>query len=229
MPTEQKVESVALLKEKFENASIVISADYTGMSVTAMTSFRHALRDQGVEFRVIKNSLAFLAADAANKPLLKEIIEGPTGVAIGVGDPVEPARALVDFIKASRAPMVIRGGLMDDRTLTATEVGTLAALPPKDRLLALLLAQMLAPITGLVYVLNAPLQGLATVLQRRAEVLASEGEGAVAEAEADEEQATEEAVAAAEPDVAEASEPDKTGNGDSEGREAKAANVPTDE
>ena len=110
MPTEQKVESVALLKEKFENASIVISADYTGMSVTAMTSFRHALRDQGVEFRVIKNSLAFLAADAANKPLLKEIIEGPTGVAIGVGDPVEPARALVDFIKASRAPMV-SGGL----------------------------------------------------------------------------------------------------------------------
>ena len=174
MPTQQKVDAVASLKEKFEGASIVISTDYTGMSVTAMTAFRRALRQQGVEYRVIKNSLAYLAADEANMPLIKEIVQGPSGIALGAGDPTEPARALVDFIKANRSPMTIRGGLLDDRALSAEEVGQLASLPPKDRLLALLMGQLLAPLTSLAYVLNAPLAGLATVLTRRGELLAED-------------------------------------------------------
>ena len=174
MPTQQKIDAVASLKEKFEGASIVISTDYTGMSVTAMTAFRRALRQQGVEYRVIKNSLAYLAADEANMPLIKEIVQGPSGIALGAGDPTEPARALVDFIKANRSPMTIRGGLLDDRALSAEEVSQLASLPPKDRLLALLMGQLLAPLTSLAYVLNAPLAGLATVLTRRGEVLAED-------------------------------------------------------
>ena len=182
MPTQQKTQKVASLKEKLEEATIVISTDYTGMSVTAMTAFRKALRGEGVEYRVIKNSLLYLAADEANKPLVKEIVQGPTGIALGVGDPAQPARVLVDFIRANRAPMTIRGGVLDDRALSAEEVNHLASLPPRDQLVAYLMAQLLVPLTSLAYVLSAPLTGLATVLKRRAEALA-EGQPPVDEPE----------------------------------------------
>ena len=177
MPTEQKIEAVDRLREKLEGSTIVISADPTGMSVRDMTAFRRALRDRGVEFRVVKNSLAYLAADAARKPAVREIIQGPTGIALGTGDPTEPAKALVDFIKANRSPMTIRGAVLDGRALTGAEVESLAALPGKDQMLAQLAGLLMSTVTSLVYVLSAPLTGLATVLQRHAESMES-GEAA---------------------------------------------------
>ena len=171
MPAEHKIEKVDRLREKIEQSTIVISADPTGMSVTDMTAFRRALRESGVEFRVIKNSLAYLAADAANKTIVREVINGPTGIALGTGDPIEPAKALVEFIKANRSPMTIKGAILDNRVLTKDEVESLASLPGKDQLLAQLAGLMMNAVTKLVYVLDAPLKGLATVLQRHADAL----------------------------------------------------------
>jgi len=171
MPAEHKIEAVDRLKEKLERSTIVISADPTGMSVTDMTAFRRALRESDVEFRVIKNSLAHLAADAADKAMVKEVIHGPTGIALGTGDPIGPAKALVDFIKSNRSPMTIRGAVFDNRVLTKADVENLASLPGRDQLLAQLAGLMLNAVTRLVYVLDAPLKGLATVLQRHADVL----------------------------------------------------------
>lgn len=224
MPTEQKIEAVDRLREKLEGSTIVISADPTGMSVTDMTAFRRALRERGVEFRVIKNSLAYLAADAAEKPLVKEIIQGPTGIALGTGDPIEPAKALVDFIKANRSPMTIRGAVLEDRALTGAEVESLAALPGKDQLLAQLAGLLMNTVTSLVYVLNAPLAGLATVLQRHAESLKS-GEAAVEDdaAEAEPDSGAEAAVRDTSADDAEASSPDASEGADGEDASEAAA------
>ena len=224
MPTEQKIEAVDRLREKLEGSTIVISADPTGMSVTDMTAFRRALRERGVEFRVIKNSLAYLAADAAEKPLVKEIIQGPTGIALGTGDPIEPAKALVDFIKANRSPMTIRGAVLEDRALTGAEVESLAALPGKDQLLAQLAGLLMNTVTSLVYVLNAPLAGLATVLQRHAESLES-GEAAVEDdaAEAEPDSGAEAAVRDTSADDAEASSPDASEGADGEDASEAAA------
>lgn len=169
MPTEDKTKSVEQIKERIEGCSIAISADYSGMSVRAMTELRKALRERGVEFRVVKNRLAYLAADAAGKPLIKEIIEGPTGLAFGFDDPLEPARALVDFIRNSRAAIEIRGGVMGERSLTAAEVTELASLPSREQLIAILLGQLQAPIRGFVYTINAPVAGLARLLQKHIE------------------------------------------------------------
>ena len=152
-----------------ERCTIAISADYTGLGVGAMTQLRRALRDKGVEFRVVKTTLAHLAADAAGRPAMKDITEGPTGFAIGYGDPMDPAKALVDFIRANRSALRIKGGLMGGKTLSAAEVDTLATLPSREELIARLLGQMQGPIAGLVYTLNAPISGLANVLQRRVE------------------------------------------------------------
>jgi large subunit ribosomal protein L10 len=165
---------VEQLRSLLEGCTIAISADYSGMSVGAMTELRRSLRDKGVEFHVVKNRLVYLAADAAGKPAVKEIVQGPTGLALGFGDPVEPARALSEFLSSTRHPLAIKGGVLGDRVLTAQEVDSLALLPSKDQLIAQLLGLLQGPITGLARVLNAPLSALVTVLQRHME--ASEDE-----------------------------------------------------
>ena len=169
MPTERKTKTVEEMREWMEKCTIAISADYTGMAVGAMTDLRRVLRERGVEFHVVKNTLAHLAADAAGRPAMKEIVEGPTGIAFGYGDPAEPAKALSGFIRSTRVPLKIRGGLMGDRRLSAEEVDKLATLPAREELIARLMGQLQAPVAGLVYVLNGPVSGLARVLQRRVE------------------------------------------------------------
>jgi len=176
VPTETKISIVQELSKLIEGSTIAISADYTNMSVGDMTDMRRALREKNVEFRVVKNSLLYLAAEAAGKPLMRDIVEGPTGIAFGYADPVEPAKALNDFVQATRVPLKIMGGVMGDRSLSAEEVATLATLPSKSELIARLLGQLQSPISGLAYVLNAPIASLARVLQRRSESIASSGE-----------------------------------------------------
>jgi large subunit ribosomal protein L10 len=165
LPTERKVQRVKEIQDWLERCTVAISADNTGMGVGAMTDLRRALREKGVQFTVIKNSLAWLAADAAGKPLFREIIEGPTGLAFGYGDPAEPAKALSEHLRSTRAPMKIRGAVMGDRALTAQQVEQLANLPSRDELVARLLGQMQGPIAGLAHVLNGPVSGLARVFQ----------------------------------------------------------------
>ena len=169
MPTEQNVKAVDELRGWMEQSTIVITADYSGLPVGQMTNLRRALRERDVQFRVVKNSLAILAADAAGKPEIKGIIEGPTGIAFGYADATEPAKALAEFIRSNRSTLKIIGGVMGDRALTADEVRTLATLPPKEELIARLAGQLQGQIASLAYVLNAPIAGFARVLQRHIE------------------------------------------------------------
>ena len=174
MPTADKARQVEELAERFSRSTIVITTDYTGLDVGQMTELRRALRERDVEFRVIKNSLALMAADAAGKPEVKEVIDGPTGIAFGYGDATVPARALADYIRATRSPLTIRGAELDGQVLDARQVQQLASLPGKDELVAQLLSRMLSPISGLVHVLNGPIVGLAPVLQQHADNLAKQ-------------------------------------------------------
>ena len=169
MPTDKKRELVAEIRKLLEGSTVAISADYTGMSVPAMTGLRRALRESNVEFHVVKNRLTYLAADQAGKPLVKGIVEGPTGIAFGFDDPVAPAKAMLEYIRANRSPLKIRGAVVGDRQLTPEEVSALALLPSRDELIARLMAQLQSPITRLAGALNAPLAGLVTVLHRASE------------------------------------------------------------
>ncbi len=172
LPTKEKEQAVEDLAKRFSESTIMITTDYSGLRVAQMTELRRAMRESGVEFRVIKNSLALMAADSAGKPAMKDVIDGPTGIAFGFGDASEPAKALSDFIRANRSALKIRGAELDGRALTPAEVQQLASLPGKDELIAQLLAQMLSPITGLVGVMNGPVGGLARVLQAHVDNLA---------------------------------------------------------
>ena len=167
MPTQAKVDAVNNLAEKFEKSAIIITTNYSGLPVGEMTELRRALREAGVEYRVIKNTLAFLAADQAGKPAVKDVIDGPTGIAFGYGEPTEPAKALSGFIRSNRSALTIQGGELDGRALSGEDVERLAAMPTRDELVAILLMRMNGPISGLVNVLNGPIAGLARVLQGR--------------------------------------------------------------
>lgn len=165
MPTERKVQAVQDMVGWLDGATIVISTSYAGLPVTDMTALRRALREKEVLYKVVKNTLAYIAAENAGKPEIKEIIQGPSAIAFGYGEPTDPAKALSDFIRETRSPLEIRGAVLDGRVLDSEQVQQLANLPGKDELVALMLSRMQSPISGLVNVLNGPIAGLARVLQ----------------------------------------------------------------
>ncbi len=174
MPTEQKIDRVSALKEKLERCTIAVTADYTGISVNEMTELRRRMRAVGVEFTVVKNTLMDLAAEAASRPQVKEIVQGPTAVAFGYDDPQAVARAFADYIRTTRSVLAVRGAVMGDGPAMApAEVNRLAALPSKPQLVATLMAQLQAPIQRLLTVLNGPLRNLDALLQARIRQLES--------------------------------------------------------
>jgi large subunit ribosomal protein L10 len=169
MPTLKKESQVEEIKGKLDKCTIAVATGYEGMSASDMTTLRTQLRVDGIEYRVIKNTLALRAANELGKEGMSDVFKGQTALAFGYGDVVAVAKGINGYITTSRSRLVINGAVMGDDILTADQVIALAALPPKDELIARLLGRMQAPITGLVNVLSAPLRGLVTVLQRASE------------------------------------------------------------
>lgn len=167
MRLEEKKQAVSELAQKLERSNIVITTSYRGLSVTEMTELRRRLRKEQIEYRVIKNTLARFAAEQAGKEGLNSIMEGPTAIAFGYGDVVVPAKALIDYIRSASSELRISGGLIEERVLSASEVATLATLPPKEVLIAKLLSGMQGSISALVNVLNANVTGLISLLVAR--------------------------------------------------------------
>ena len=174
MPTEQKEAAVVELADRIKRSTIAIATDFSGLSVNQITELRRQLRVAGVEYKVVKNRIAKIAADEAGVGPFKDILEGATGVVFGYDDVVAAAKAVDEYVKQTRVDLKIRKGIMDGDVLTPAQISALAALPPRDQLIAKLLGQMNAPISGLVRVLSGTISGLAIVLQRRAEQLGAE-------------------------------------------------------
>ena len=176
MPTQQKIDRVQDIKDRLERSSIVMTTSYAGISVNQMIELRRAMRAGGVEFTIAKNTLLALAADEAQKPQLKEIVNGPTAIAFGYDDPVTAAKAMADFIRTGGTSLAVIGAVMGDgEPMSSSEFGRLAALPPKTVLLAMLLGQMQSPLARLLTIMNGPLQNMSNVLQARVRQLEEEG------------------------------------------------------
>jgi large subunit ribosomal protein L10 len=160
MPNEHKLEEVAEIKERFARASAVILADYRGLTVKEMQALRTKLRESGSELRVYKNTLAQIAMRELALPDLGELLEGPTAFLFSYGDPVAPAKAIVDFTKDHKV-LAVKGGFIDSAVTGASGIAALAALPTREVLLAKLLGTMLNPLTGFARVLNGPVEAFA--------------------------------------------------------------------
>ncbi|MBI4303524.1 MAG: 50S ribosomal protein L10 [Chloroflexi bacterium] len=171
MPKEKKVQTVSKLQEIFARSTVGILTDYRGLTMAEMTALRRKLQAAGGDYKVVKNTLARLAATNTNKEALGKSLEGPVAIAFGFSDIVAPSQVLTGYIEDTKANIKIKGGFLGDRLLTPQEAVALATIPPREVLIAQMLGQMKSPISHLVGCLTAPMRGLVGVLQARSKQL----------------------------------------------------------
>ncbi|MGQ0562194.1 MAG: 50S ribosomal protein L10 [Gemmatimonadota bacterium] len=156
---EKKQATVDELHGKLESASSFYLTDFTGLTVKKVTELRSRLRKAGVEYLVVKNTLAERALEGLDVPQsVSDFFKGPTAVAISTTDPVAPAKVLVDFAKENDNKPAMKAAVVDGRGYTAAEVERLARLPGREQLLAELAGAFEAPMSQLLYLLQAKLQ-----------------------------------------------------------------------
>ncbi len=221
MPRPEKVQAVADIKERIENARAVFLAEYAGLSVPQQQKLRRELKANGAEFKVVKMTLARRAAAELDIDTLDEHLLGPTGIAIADGDAVAAAKVLKDFAKANEV-FIVKGGLLGLDYLSPERISELAEIEPRDVLLAKLAGLFAAPMSntaGLVAALQRDVVGLVQALVAKREEAGEVPAPAVADDAAAE---TEDAAVAAtdSADSAEEAEPAEA--------EAVASDVPAD-
>jgi len=171
MPTPRKVAMLAEIKDRMERASIAISADYRGLSVAQMTDLRRALRPANVEVKVVKNTLAAMAAEQAGRSEMSQLVTGPTALALGFGDPIAPVKALTEFIRARRLTITIHGGWLEGRVLDRAELESLATLPSREQLIANVIGKLQSPLYNFAGLLQASIRNFAGLVEARAKQL----------------------------------------------------------
>jgi len=161
---EQKAEQVEVLTEKLRKAKVALLTDYRGLTVTQLQELRGRLRTGDVEYRVVKNTLARRAAEAAGVPDLQSELEGPVAIAFGYDDLSLPSKLINEFVRATRLKLDIKGGLVEGRVFTPDQVKQLADLPSRETLIAQLMGTLQSPVGQLVGIMQTPVQQLVGVL-----------------------------------------------------------------
>jgi large subunit ribosomal protein L10 len=225
MQKEDKERVVAELTEKLRAAETLIVADYRGLTMPQIDALRGRLLDHGATFNVVKNTLTRRAAEAAGVTALLALLEGPSAIAFieSDGDMVAVAKALADSARDTKV-LEIRGGVLQGREISASDVDELSKLPPLDVLRGQVLAAVIAPLSSILALVSAPLQNLVGLIDARIEQLG--GAEAPAEPEPVAEVAAEaapEPEAEAEPATEAEVEPDAAEP------EAEAPEAPADE
>lgn len=160
---DEKKQIVQDLTERFAKASVVILTDYKGLDVPTMSDLRRRLKQAGVDFKVVKNTMMVRAAQQTPIAVLQSQFQGPSAVAIGYQDPVAPAQILTKFAAESKS-FTVRAGVLQGTLIDSAAIKALADLPPREVLLGQLLSVMVGTPTGLVRVLTAVPRSLLNVL-----------------------------------------------------------------
>ena len=181
----QKQEMVTTLAEQVGKAQTIYVTDFTGLNVANITDLRRRLRAIGVEYVVVKNTLARralseqqLKSDGGN---LDSFLAGPTALVLAGADPIGAAKVLTDFAKEFEKPKV-KVGLVEGKPVTQAQVKSLAALPSKQQLLAQLGGALQAPMAGFLGVLNGLLYSMVGALESLKEKRAAAGDAGAAAA-----------------------------------------------
>jgi len=153
-PRPEKVTTVAEITAKFRGADAAILTEYRGMSVSQMADVRRALRPVGGEWKVYKNTLARIAARETGAGELASQLAGPTAIAFVQGDVAAAAKVLREASK-SNPLLVLKGGVMGDKILSAKDVEVLADLPSRETLLAMFAGLLTALPRNFAYGLKA--------------------------------------------------------------------------
>jgi large subunit ribosomal protein L10 len=149
-----KQESVDAVTAKLRESATTVVVDYRGLNVAQVTELRKQLREAGIEFQVLKNSLLRRAAAAAELTELNEVLTGPSAIAFSVDDVVAPAKILNDFAKKNDA-LELKGAVVEGRVIGVEEVKALAELPSREGLLSMLLSVLQAPVRNFALAVKA--------------------------------------------------------------------------
>jgi large subunit ribosomal protein L10 len=171
---EKKQAVVDELAGKLGSAKAFYLTDFTGLNVKKMTALRARMRAEGVEYVVVKNTLALRALEGLEVPDIGEFLTGPTGLVIGTEDAVAAAKVLSDFAKENDDRPAVKVGVVERQQVSAEQVGRLAKLPPREVLLAELAGAMQAPLAQLVFLMQGKLSEMVGLL----EALRAQREGA---------------------------------------------------
>lgn len=164
MPRQEKIAKVEEIRKRFLDNRFVFLTDFTGLTVEEINRLRQALRAKGADYRVLKNTLTLLALRGTPYEPLEGLLVGPVGAAFGADDPVTVAKELVAFTREN-PKLEIKGGFLDGRVLAAEEARAVAALPPREMLLARVTGSFKSPLYRLHGVLSGPYRKLVYALQ----------------------------------------------------------------
>ena len=163
---EEKKKVVEELTEKFKRVKGLYFTDYKGLDVASITELRRRLREQGVEYRVVKNTLARIAAKLAGLEELTEFFRGPVALAFGYEDPIVPVKIIKEFSdKHEKKLPVLKAGWIEGRVFDEREVKLLAKIPSKEKLMQDAIGALMSPMFGVVGVLQGLISGLVFTLE----------------------------------------------------------------
>lgn len=171
MKRAEKEQLVTELSDKLKSAQSLYYTDFTGLNVKRMTELRRRLKRAGVDYVVIKNTLALRAVNESG--LVGETLKGPTGLVVGK-DPVAAARVLTEFAKEFEDKPTMKGGMLQGKAIDNAQVKRMASLPSREQMLADLAAGMQSPMAAFV----GALSGLLYMFAGALDALKSQREGA---------------------------------------------------
>jgi len=149
-----KQEAVEVVAAKLRESVTTVVADYRGLNVAQVTELRKQLREAGIEFQVLKNTLLRRATAAAELTELDAVLTGPTAIAFGKDDAVSAAKILNDFAKKNNA-LELKGAVVEGRVIGVEEIKALAELPSREGLLSMLLSVLQAPMRNFALAVKA--------------------------------------------------------------------------
>jgi large subunit ribosomal protein L10 len=175
VPTPAKAAVIDEITERFQSSSAAVLTEYRGLTVAQLTQLRRSL-GEGSSYAVVKNTLTKRAAEQVGFADLAPLLNGPTAIAVSEGDPVNAAKAIRDFARANPL-LVVKGGVVEGRTVGAAEVTALADVEPREVLLAKLAGAMKGNLTKAAGLFQAPLSQvarLAAALQEKKDAPAAD-------------------------------------------------------
>jgi large subunit ribosomal protein L10 len=173
MRFEEKEQVTEKLSSRLREAETIFLTDFTGLSVKAITQLRATLHAQGLEYRVVKNTLARRAIDGLELEALDEHLSGPTALLLAGDDPVLPAKIIRDFAKMHESRPAVKIALVDRQVITPESVEVLADLPSRDELLASIAGGLTASVGGIASVLGGLIRDVMYMIEEVARVQAA--------------------------------------------------------
>ncbi|MFQ6616047.1 MAG: 50S ribosomal protein L10 [Fidelibacterota bacterium] len=165
MPNPRKIEAVDRIGEKLARAKGIYFTQYLGLDVGEVTELRRRFHQEGVEFEVVKNTLAMRSAEKAGFEGLEDVFKGPTAIAFSYDDPASPAKILVDFQKSHDRPQ-LKALIFEGEVMEKDVFSRIASLPSRDRMLSKIVGQLSAPMIQLALGLKGAMANLVNVLNQ---------------------------------------------------------------